>query len=156
MDILLTGFRGTSSELLVKKSKYKSIILPNDKILDSRILLQEIRRQKYDYVFGFGQKPNIKDKIYLEIAAKNNNDCVITNFEYSLLKDALESENMSVKISGNAGTSFCNALYYNVLRYIIDKKSDVKMIFCHIPFYKNITYPESFFDCVLNVIERKV
>lgn len=103
MNILLTGFRGTSSELLVKKSNYKSVIMPNDKVIDSRILLEKIRRQKYDYVFSFGQKPNI-----------------------------------------------------NVLRYIIDKKSEVRMIFCHIPFYKNMTYPESFFDCILHVIERKV
>ena len=41
-NILLTGFRSTSSELLVKKAKAKSLILPNDKVLDFRKLLAEI------------------------------------------------------------------------------------------------------------------
>lgn len=59
MDILLTGFCGTSSELLVKKANHKSLILPNDKILDSQILLEEISLQRYDYILSFGQKSNI-------------------------------------------------------------------------------------------------
>lgn len=46
MDILVTGFCGTSSETLVKKSKYKSLLLPNDKHVDSQIFLEEIMRER--------------------------------------------------------------------------------------------------------------
>lgn len=41
-EILLTGFRGTSSEMLVRKADSKFLILPNDKAKDAQmnILLQ--------------------------------------------------------------------------------------------------------------------
>lgn len=154
MNILLTGFCGTSSEILVKKANYKSLILPNDKIIDSQILLREISLQKYDYVLSFGQKPNIKDKIYFETTARNADNCINTNFEYTKLKSALESNNIPVRISGNAGTSFCNALYWNGLRYIYSECLDTKMIFLHIPFCKNITDSEWFFSRIMTAIEN--
>ena len=155
MNILLTGFYGTSSKLLVKKANYKSLILPNDKIIDSQLLIEEISLQGYDYIFSFGQKPNIKDKIYLETTARNVAGYINTNFEYSKLKSALESENIPVQISHNAGTSFCNELYWNGLNYIYNKHLDTKMIFLHIPFCKNITDPDLFFCRVLEAIEIK-
>lgn len=154
MNILLTGFCNTSAELLVKCANYKSLILPNDKVIDSRILLEEIALQRYDYLFSFGQKPNIKNKIYLETTARNRDSCIDTNFDYHKLKKALESYNMSVCISENAGTSFCNALYWNGLNYVYSKRLDTKMIFLHIPFCKNIADPELFFNRILKAIEN--
>lgn len=154
MNILLTGFSGTSSELLVRKADYKSLILPNDKVIDSQLLLEEISLQKYDYVLSFGQKPNIKNKIYLETTARNEGRFINTNFEYEKLKSALESNNTPVQISSNAGTSFCNALYWNGLNYIYNKNLDVKMVFLHVPFYKNIVDPELFFNRILTAIDN--
>ena len=154
MNILLTGFRGTSSELLVKKANYKSLILPNDKIIDSNILLGEISLQEYDIIFSFGQKPGIKDKIYIETTARNVDACINTNFQYDKLKDILELNNIPVRSSSNAGTSFCNALYWNGLSYIYNQCLDTKMIFLHIPFYKNIVDPELFFKRILTVISK--
>lgn len=154
MDILLTGFCGTSSELLVKTAKYKSLILPNDKVMDAQMLLQEISSQRYDYILGFGQKPNIKDKVYIETTARNEDCYIDTNFEYGRLKGILESNDIQVQISNNAGTSFCNALYWNGLKHICNKCFPTKMIFLHIPFYKNITAPELFFHRILSAVEE--
>ena len=149
MKILLTGFCNTSSELLAKCAQYKSLILPNDKLKDSQILLEEIGGQKYDYVLSFGQKPNIKNKIYFETAARNADSRIDTNFELAKLKSTLESHNIPVQISSNAGTSFCNALYWSGLNYIYNKCPDTKMLFLHIPFLKNIADSELFFDRIL-------
>lgn len=153
MNILLTGFCGTSSELLIKKADCKSIILPNNKVIDSQLLIREIRLQKYDYIFSFGQKPNIKDKLHIETTARNMADRLSTNFEYDKLKSAFEANNLTVHISNNAGTSFCNALYWNGLNYIYNKGMDTRMLFLHIPFCKNIADSESFFHRILTVIE---
>lgn len=153
MDILLTGFGGTSSELLVKKASHKSLILPSNKIVDSQLLIEEIRLRKYDYIFSFGQKPNIKDKLYIETTAKNMAKRLDTNLEYDKLKNSFEKNRLSVHISDNAGTSFCNALYWNGLNYIYNKGIDTRMIFIHIPFCKNITDSERFYNRILTGIE---
>ena len=157
MDILLTGFQGTSSELLVKRAKHRSIILPSNKIVDSQLLIEEISLRRYDYIFSLGQKPNIKDKLYVETTARNMTEKLIvseynTNLEYTRLKSAFEANNLTVQISDNAGTSFCNALYWNGLNYIYNKGMDTKMLFLHIPFYKNISDSQAFFDRILTAI----
>lgn len=153
MDILLTGFGGTSSELLIKKASYKSLILPSNKIVDSQLLIEEIRLRKYDYVISFGQKPHIKDKLYIETTARNMAKRLDTSLEYNKLKTVFENNKLSVHISDNAGTSFCNALYWNGLKYIYNNGMDTKMIFIHIPFCKNITDPEGFYNRILIGIE---
>lgn len=154
MKLLLTAFQGTSSELLVKAAKYKSLILPNDKVMDSRLLLQEISAQSYDYIISFGQKPNIKDKVYLELTARNADGVQNTDFEYERLKRALKANKIPVWLSHRAGTSFCNALYWSGLHYISRSGLRTKMIFLHIPFYENCSEPEVFFERILAAIEN--
>ena len=153
MNILLTGFRGTSSELLITKANHKYLILPNDKTLDSKLLLENVSFGRYNYILSFGQKPNIKNKIFIETTARNLDNSINTNFEYTKLKYAFESENIPVRISSNAGTSFCNSLYWNGLNFINNECLDTKMIFIHIPFYKNISEPKQFFSQILTAIE---
>lgn len=156
-SVLLTGFRGTSSELLMKRAKCSSLVLPNDKWLDSRLLCGELNRKSYDWILSFGQKPNMKDKLCIETAARgangDANSYVNTNFEYELLKTALEARNIPVRISHNAGTSFCNALYWNGLNYISAEGLRTKMLFVHIPFYKNLSDPECFLEEILAAVE---
>ncbi len=68
VKILLTAFRNTSSELIINKSSdYKKLLLPNDKIKDSEIVIDTISNDEYDYVFCFGQKPLLTDKVTIEI-----------------------------------------------------------------------------------------
>lgn len=154
MEILLTGFRGTSAEPLVKRADYKSLILPSDKVIDSRILLEEADQGTYNYIVSFGQKPNIRDKVYLETTARQGNASIVTDFDYVKLKCGLESENLTIRISENAGTSFCNELYWNGLNHIYGKGLAVKMIFVHIPFLKNITDSGAFFKGILRAVEN--
>ena len=153
-EILLTGFCGTSSELIVNKAACKSLVLPNDKVLDSQILLAQLGRHDYRYIFSFGQKPNIKDKVYIETTARKGSRSFYTDFAYDKLQEALEVEKITVRISDNAGTSFCNALYWNVLEYICDKKLDTKMLFLHVPFCMNMTAPEDFCERIWKGIEN--
>ena len=144
-NILLTAFCGTSAESLVKSTTaYKTLILPNDKIKDSEKLIDAILVEKPDYVISFGQRPNIKDKVHIETKAKDREFSIGTNFDYDKLKQLFEQNGIVSKISNNAGTSFCNQLYLNGLKYISQNKLNTKMVFVHIPFEKNISDFESF------------
>ena len=141
--ILMTAFCGTSAELLVKgielDSKCQVLYLPNDKVKDSELLLEALQQEQFDYVISFGQRPNIKDKVHIETTARKDGNALITVFEYERLKCCLEQNGLLVKISDNAGTSHCNELYWNGMRYILEKKLDTRMVFLHVPFEKNIS-----------------
>ena len=159
--ILLTAFCGTSAETLVKgvelDSQYQVLYLPNDKIKDSELLIDALQQEQFDYVISLGQRPNIKDKVHIETRARKGEDVLITAFEYERLKRRLEQNGLPVKISDNAGTSFCNELYWNGLRYILEKKLDTQMVFLHVPFEKYISNLKHFVEgmnVVLNFINQ--
>lgn len=143
--ILLTAFQHTSSEWLIENSdQYLNLFLPNDKITDSEKLIGKISNEKIDYIFSFGQRPNIKDKVHIETVAKEGEFTINSNFDCDALKSSFEKSGIVARISHNAGTSFCNKLYFNGLQYIIKNGLDIKMVFIHIPFLKNITDPDYF------------
>ncbi len=155
-NILLTAFLRSSSEMLIKDiENYKKLILPNDKIKDSQILIEILSRCNFDYIISFGQRPNIKDKVHIETTAKSGGYSIDTNFDCNKLKLLLEKESVPAKISHNAGTSYCNELYYNGLKYIFQNKLKCKMVFVHIPFAKNIddfySFQKQIFDSVLKL-----
>lgn len=159
--ILLTAFCGTSAELLVKgielDSKCQVLYLPNDMVRDSELLLEALQQEQFDYVISFGQRPNIKDKVHIETTARKDGNALITAFEYERLKCYLEQNGLLVKISDNAGTSYCNELYWNGMRYILEKKLDTRMVFLHVPFEKYISNLEHFVEgmnVVLNFINQ--
>lgn len=146
--ILLTAFRGTSAEVLVAdrnvQEQYEILFLPNDKIMDSELLIEALQQDKFDYVISLGQRPNIKDKVYIETRARKDGLSIDTTFDCENLRRSLEKNGLPAKLSHNAGTSFCNALYWNGLQYIVEKNLDVKMVFVHVPFEKNIAEMEKF------------
>lgn len=159
--ILLTAFCGTSAELLVKgielDSQYQVLYLPNDKIKDSELLIDALQQEQFDYVISLGQRPNIKDKVHIETTARKDGNALITAFEYERLKCYLEQNGLLVKISDNAGTSYCNELYWNGLRYILEKKLDTRMVFLHVPFEKNISNLKHFVEemkVILNFVNK--
>ncbi len=152
-NILLTAFRGTSSEELLRQmQKYRTLILPNDKIRDSENVISCISNNNTDYIISFGQKPNIKDKIHIETCARGREVCLTTDFDADRLKNLFEQAGISAKISQNAGTSFCSRLYLNVLLHLKQHKADTKMIFIHIPFKKNISDFDLFRMGILSAI----
>ena len=116
---------------------FPTIFLPSDKIRDSEIAKSEI--EKASMIICFGQKPQIKNKICLEMIAKNHDETINTNFEINSFKEALEQNKISYSESHNPGTSFCNLVYWNSLNYINEKNLSCKFLFIHIPFEKNIT-----------------
>lgn len=146
--ILLTAFCGTSAELLVKGVEPnffdKVLYLPNDKIKDSELLTEALKQEQFDYVISLGQRPNIKDKVHIETRARKGDLCIETVFDCEKLKNMLEQSGLSAKLSCNAGTSFCNELYWNGLKYMEENRLNTKMVFLHVPFEKNISDVEEF------------
>ena len=153
--ILLTAFRGTSAELLVRAMKgYETLLLPNDKVKDSELLIEKIKKSDYDYIIAFGQRPNIKDRVHIETTARDGETRMNTDFDYERLQQAFLQNDIPAKLSHNAGTSFCNRLYWNGLRYLSEQQEDrkTKMVFVHVPFAKNISDFESFKERITRVI----
>lgn len=153
INILFTAFRGTSSELLLEENGWQGLLLPNDKEKDAKLLVQELSSGIYNFVFSFGQKPNIKNKVYIETAARNAGEVLETGFDCGKLADAFRGEGMEVRISHNAGTSFCNHVYWNGLKYIRENGLKVKMVFVHIPMRKNISDFGKFCASIQSVVE---
>lgn len=143
--ILLTAFRGTSAEALIQNIEdYEILILPNDKIRDSQLLIEAISKKHFDYVISLGQRPNIKDKMHIETMARKGEGQLCTSFNYEQLRQLFEQKGIVVKLSQNAGTSFCNELYWHGLKYISEHQSETQMLFVHVPFLKNIADLEGF------------
>ena len=156
--ILLTAFCGTSAELLVKgielDSQYQVLYLPNDKMKDSELLIDALQQEQFAYVISLGQRPNIKDKVHVETTARKGQCVIATDFDCEGLKEVLEQKGLEAKLSDNAGTSFCNELYWNGLQYLNDKKTGTKMVFLHVPFEKNILDITWFKEILLTGLEQ--
>ena len=77
-----------------------------------------------------------------------------TEFDYALLQKCFLQNDIPAKLSHNAGTSFCNRLYWNGLRYLAEKVEDkrTKMVFVHVSFTKNISEFETFKERVVKTI----
>ena len=151
--ILLTAFRHTSSQILLETvTEYSTILLPNDKVKDSAMATDIISKEEFDYIISIGQKPNIKDKLYIETTARDGNEKIITDFDCRKLVDLFAQAGLPCKLSDNAGTSYCNQLYLKTMRCIMNKHLHSKMVFVHIPFEKNIEDFEGFRAKFMNVV----
>lgn len=152
--ILLVAFCGTSAELLLEQREdWKKLFLPNDKIKDSEILIDTLFKEKFDYVICFGQKPLIKNKISIEVTAREGESEINTAFDCEKMRKLFEQIGIDSKLSHNAGTSFCNKLYYNGLKSIVQNNMETQMVFIHIPFTVNITEFNCFCKKIFSVLE---
>ena len=155
--VTLLAFKNTSAELLVSGMDFPTVFLPSDKTRDSEIAKEEI--QKSSIIICFGQKPQIKNKICLELVAKNEDTSIETNFEIESFKEKIEQQNISYSESQNPGTSYCNLVYWNSLNYIKDKKLSCKFLFIHVPFEKNISNISELrekLNCVIKVYKKSL
>ena len=149
MRILLTAFENTSSQVLVKSiSGYDRLILENDKIKSVKQLEQALQNENLRYIVSFGQRPVIKNKIHIEDTALISGEVLETSFDTARMKRAFENHKLSVKLSHNAGTSYCNNIYYHGMRMIAENRLNTEMVFIHIPYMKNISNAADFFDLV--------
>ncbi len=152
MKILLTGFMNTSAELLLKNVS-NVLLLPNHKEKDRNLLIQRISKEKFDYIICFGQKPVIKNKVKIEEVAHNTNGLICTKMNCKLLMDLFENEGINAELSKNAGTSYCNSIYWNGLSYIEEHDLASDMVFIHVPYAKNISNFEEFQEKLYRVID---
>lgn len=152
MNILLTAFMNTSAELLLRNIR-DVLLLPNDKEKDRNLLIQRILKEKYDYIICFGQKPVIKDKVKIEEVAHNAKGLIFTKMDCRLLMDLFENEGIKAELSWNAGTSYCNSIYWNGLSYIEEHNLASHMVFIHVPYAKNISSFEEFQEKLYRVID---
>ena len=151
--ILVTAFRSTSAELLLRGiSDWDVLLLPSDKVLDSEKLISTLSNRNYDSIISIGQRPNIKDKVHIETIAREGPLSIGTTFDCDMLVRLFEDAEIQAKLSCNAGTSYCNCLYFNGLRYLREKQPEGQMVFVHVPFQKNITDFERFRRQFLRVI----
>lgn len=152
MNILLTAFRGTSSELLIQGSKYNTLLLPSNKKKDVEMLFSTLQKHEYDYIISFGQRPILKDKVCIETTAQDAGQKLETAANCEYLRALFEKNGVPAKLSHNAGTSFCNNLYCHGLSYLAEQNLKTKMIFIHVPFTKNIKDITDFSQKISNVI----
>ena len=154
MKILLTAFRNTSSERLINcfSENYCKIILENDKLMSECQLEEILSRDKYDFVLSLGQRPVMKNKLSVEVCARDGARIIFTDFDYETLLNNFTDCGVEAKLSRNAGTSFCNNIYRFGLDHL--EKTETKMIFVHIPFEKNISDFELFAENVKKAVSK--
>ena len=99
-------------------------------------MFTKLENCNFDLIFLFGQKPLLKNKISIELVAKSDTKKLLTNFDYKQLGERLADADIQYYYSENAGTSYCNNVYYFVLNYI--KGKNTKIIFVHLPFKENL------------------
>lgn len=153
--ILLAAFRGTSSEKLIScfGSEYHKLILENHKEKSVEQLINLLNSNDFDYVISFGQKPVIRDKVYIELMGRIGGTSYKTNFDTGRLVNALNCFDFSVHISNNAGTSFCNNIYAHGSKYIEENACKARMVFIHVPFEKNISDFDDFSGKLIKAID---
>ena len=128
MSVLIAGFEGdkNSSKILIDflsgydNKKY----IPNDKKASWNVIKDLI--QCSQYIICVGQKPLMKNKITIETQAKTNETILSSDFPYISLEKALK-DTYPYKNSKNAGTSYCNYIYYKALEYLQENRSDSKV-----------------------------
>ena len=116
------------------------------------MLFSALHKHAYDYIISFGQRPLIKDKICIETTAQNADHKIDTTMNCVFLIDLFEKNGVSAKLSHNAGTSYCNNLYWHGLSYIAEQNLKTKMVFIHVPFSQNIKDITDFNQKISNVI----
>lgn len=140
MKTLFAGFEGlkNSSKLVLDKlENCDKIYLKNDKLKSVEQIVNALAKNKYDQCIILGQKPVIKDKVAIELQAKNNEKIEKTNFEINKLLEIFKDMGIDYYLSQKAGTSYCNNIYFKTLTFVRHNNLKAKVIFLHIPYTKN-------------------
>ncbi|MCM1299241.1 MAG: hypothetical protein NC203_08245 [Firmicutes bacterium] len=141
MNILLTAFKDTSAEKLINSlQSCDKLYLDNHREKSVEQLADKLKSNTYSLILSFGQRPLIKDKIHFESTAKNKNgDRYLTDFNIDNALTLCKEIGIAAKRSDNAGTSYCNNIYYYGMEHIKSNSLKIQMCFVHIPFEKNIS-----------------
>lgn len=152
MSVLLTGFEGSnnSSKILLDHfpNEIDKLYLKNNKTESVKQLLKGL--QRCDTILAFGQKPLLKNKISVEKQAALKGDIIVSHFDFESIRNFFAGK-YPLRFSMNAGTSYCNHLYYYGLKAL--GGSEKKMVFIHIPMLKNIDNMDFLVDTLRSYIE---
>lgn len=152
MKILITAFRNTSAQKLISCHLADTLIIENDKAICAAQIENAVKQGTYDIIFCFGQRPNIKDKVHIETQAQMRDSVFKTAFDCEALCRAFEQNSIASKLSHNAGTSYCNHLYYSGLSASENTKTQI--VFVHIPFEKNISDFDEFAMKIIKTVNE--
>lgn len=136
--VILAGFDGKSNpaRMITEKADVpcRKVILPNDREQSVKVLFEEIDRFDTSVVVLLGQKPCIKNKIYVEPTAKCGAEALHTAMDVTVSVELIKDSGYDARISAKGcGTSYCNHIYYECL------KRGVCCIFLHVPTMNNIS-----------------
>lgn len=108
-------------------------------------------------MISFGQRPQIKDKLHVELAARDEGGkLLITRSDTDLLLRLLSESGADARPSQNAGSSYCNHIYREGLSLIDRASLGTEMVFIHIPYEKNITDADAFFYAVSDALDKYI
>lgn len=131
--ILLTGFKGknNSSGKLVQaiSQNYKLLTNSFDGVKKD---IEEIS-DDFDFVIMFGCDKNLKDSVRIERFAQKNNEKITSALDLENISKRLGNVGIKNVISDVTRAYLCNEAYWSAL-----KKFNNKVVFIHIPTFKNI------------------
>ena len=119
------------------------------------IVIEEINRNRYNFIIMLGETSLTPDNIRLERIAINYKDSIkpdnegivaddeeiimsapkayFTSFPVKKISEKIKEKEHKIKVTNSAGTFVCNSLYFNVLHYIAKNQLNTKAIFVHLP-----------------------
>ena len=153
--ILLAGFQHTAAQKIISLAEgYDVLLLPSDKVRDAELLKECLRKGKYDLAVCIGQKPRLKNKVCIETTARSEVNIRKTAVNCEILARIFSLQGLEAKLSDNAGTSFCNEVYLQGLRFAADENLKTAVVFVHVPFCSNIRDPDEFYRRFLRAIDE--
>lgn len=93
-----------------------------------KMVIQEIDKIQPELIICCGMAES-REILTIESQARGKNDTLKSNIELTNLVNGLKF----CQISNDAGQFVCERLYYEVLRYIVDRELTSKCLFVHVP-----------------------
>lgn len=150
------------------------LMLPVSFNRSHKVIIEALRRKKYDLVIMLGETSITTDYVRLERLAINYKDSTKPDNDGIIADDELIVENAPkayfsslpikrfathlreldyrVKASNSAGTFVCNSLYYQVLRYIDESGSNTAALFLHLPVTSEIVSMEEMKNIIIAIL----
>lgn len=151
MKILIVGFNENDNSSKVLLDNIKKELNQDILYLENITQIEEKMLYNYDYILFFGQKKNTKN-IYLQSNAIIENKKLITNYYYGVLKEILEFNNYSVKISNEVENYLYNNVFFKALDFKQKNNLKSKIGFVYIPTIENIMDIKHLSNTILNYI----
>lgn len=152
MKLLIACFAGKNNGAyhIIQKmnNSCDKLSLLNDKEKSCMQLNNAMSKSIYAKIMILGQKPLLKNKYCIETKGRCFYSQIETHYKYEELVKVFEENNILYNISDNAGTSYCNNIYYWALGHLNDKE----ILFLHTPYLKNIISVEKMAIAIDNYV----